>query len=156
AGAEPGCRCASKWTADTTSNVRPGGHMNACVWHIPAFAAVAMIAEVAAIELRRIVDVLQVEHASLFLHDPDHPRGTASVAAVGLPVDEALVEYCGVVARVMHTGRIHEVRSDSVPGGRSAMAAPLLEHRRAAGVLLVVTVRPSRRLGTFDAQVIVR
>ena len=115
-----------------------------------------MIAEVAAIELRRIVDVLQVEHASLFLHDPDHPQGTASVAAVGLPVDEALVEYCGVVARVMHTARIHEVRSDNVPGGRSAMAAPLLEHRRAAGVLLVVTVRPSRRLGTFDAQVIVR
>ena len=28
-----------------------------------------MIAEIAAIELRRIVDVLQVEHASLFLHE---------------------------------------------------------------------------------------
>jgi len=115
-----------------------------------------MIAEIAAIELRRIVDVLQVEHASLFLHDPDHPQRAASVAAVGLPVDEALVEYGGVVARVMHTGRIHEVQHGGARGGCSAMAVPLLEGQRAVGALLVVTVRPSRRLGTFDAQVIVR
>jgi GAF domain len=115
-----------------------------------------MIAEVAAIELRRIVDVLQVEHASLFLHDPDHPQRAGSVAAVGLPVDEALVEYGGVVARVMHTGRIHEVQHGSVRSGCSAMAVPLLEGQRAVGALLVVSVRPNRRLGTFDAQVIVR
>jgi hypothetical protein len=115
-----------------------------------------MIAEVAAIELRRVVDVLQIEHASLFLHDPDHPQRAASVAAVGLPVDQALVEYGAVVARVMHTGRIHEVQHGSVRGGCSAMAVPLLEGRRAVGALLVVTVRASRRLGTFDAQVIVR
>jgi hypothetical protein len=115
-----------------------------------------MIAEVAAIELRRIVDVLQIEHASLFLHDPDHPQRAASVAAIGLPVDEALVEYGGLVARVMHTGRIHEVQHGSIRGGCSAMAVPLLEGQRAVGALLVVTVRASRRLGTFDAQVIVR
>ena len=36
------------------------------------------------------------------------------------------------------------------------MAVPLLDRRRPIGVLLVVTVRDSRRLGTFDAQVIVR
>ena len=115
-----------------------------------------MIAEVASIELRRIVDVLQVEHASLFLHDADHPQRAATVAAIGLPVDEALVEYGGVVARVMHTARVHEVQHGSVRGGCSAMAVPLLDGRRAAGALLVVTVRPSRRLGTFDAQVIVK
>ena len=115
-----------------------------------------MIAEVAAIELRRVVDVLQVEHASLFLHDPDHPQRAATVATVGLPVDEALVEYGGVVARVMHTGRVHEVRHGSARGGCSAMAVPLLDGQRAVGALLVVTVRPTRRLGTFDAQVIVR
>jgi hypothetical protein len=118
----------------------------------------ASIADLAAIELRRIVDVLQIEHASLFLHDPDHPQRPATVAAVGLPVDEALVEYGGVVARVMHTGRVHEVAHPhgGGRGGCSAMAVPLLDGQRPVGVLLVVTVRESRRLGTFDAQVVVR
>jgi hypothetical protein len=118
----------------------------------------ASVADLAAIELRRITDVLQVDHASLFLHDADHPQRPAAVAATGLPVEEALVEYGGVVARVMHTGRIHEVQHPhgSARGGCSAMAVPLLERQRAIGVLLVVTVRDSRRLGTFDAQVIVR
>jgi GAF domain len=118
----------------------------------------ASVADLAAIELRRITDVLQVEHASLFLHDRDHPQRAAAVAATGLPVDEAIVEYGGVVARVMHTGRVHEVAHPhgSARGGCSAMAVPLLDGQRTIGVLLVVTVRDSRRLGTFDAQVIIR
>lgn len=116
------------------------------------------VADLAAIELRRIVDVLQIEHASLFLHDPEHPQRAATVAAVGLPVDEALVEYGGVVARVMHTGRVHEVQHahGGARGGCSAMAVPLLDGQRPIGALLVVTVRESRRLGTFDAQVVIR
>ena len=115
-------------------------------------------ADVAAIELRRITEVLQVEHASLFLHDPDHPQRAVALAATGIPVDEALVEYGGVVARVMHTGRVHEIEHPhgSARGGCSAMAVPLLDGQRAIGVLLVVALRDSRRLGTFDAQVIVR
>jgi hypothetical protein len=118
----------------------------------------ASVADLAAIELRRITDVLQVEHASLFLQDADHPDRAAAVAAKGIPVDQALVEYGGVVARVMHTGRIHEVQHPhgSARGGCSAMAVPLLDGQRAIGVLLIVTVRDSRRLGSFDAQVIVR
>jgi hypothetical protein len=118
----------------------------------------ASVADLAAIELRRITDVLQVEHASLFLHDRDHPQRAAPAAATGIPVDEALIEYGGVVARVMHTGRVHEVAHPhgSARGGCSAMAVPLLDGQRAIGVLLVVTMRDSRRLGTFDAQVIVR
>jgi hypothetical protein len=124
----------------------------------------ASVADLAAIELRRIVDVLQIEHASLFLHDPEHPQRAAPVAAVGLPVDEALVEYGGVVARVMHTGRVHEVAHahGGARGGCSAMAVPLpappgrVVGQRPIGALLVVTVRESRRLGTFDAQVVVR
>jgi hypothetical protein len=118
----------------------------------------ASVADLAAIELRRITDVLQVEHASLFLHDPDHPQRAVAVAAAGIPVDEALTEYGGVVARVMHTGRVHDIDHPhgSARGGCSAMAVPLLDSNRAIGVLLVVTVRDSRRLGTFDAQIIVR
>jgi hypothetical protein len=118
----------------------------------------ASAADLAAIELRRIIDVLQVEHASLFVHDEDHPQRAAAVAAAGIPVDEALAEYGGVVARVMHTGRVHEVAHPhgSARGACSAMAVPLLDGERPIGVLLVVTVRDSRRLGTFDAQVIVR
>jgi GAF domain len=118
----------------------------------------ASVADLAAIELRRITDVLQVEHASLFLHDADHPQRAAAVAATGIPVDEALVEYGAVVARVMHTGRIHEVQhpQGSARGGCSAMAVPLLDGQRAIGVLLVGTVRDSRRLGSFESQVIVR
>jgi hypothetical protein len=118
----------------------------------------ASIADLADIELRRITEVLQVEHASLLLHDSDHPQRAAPVAATGIPVDEALLEYGGVIARVMHTGRVHEIEHlhGSARGGCSAMAVPLRDGHRAIGVLLVVTVRNSRRLGTFDAQVIVR
>jgi hypothetical protein len=118
----------------------------------------ASAADLAAIELRRICEVLQVEHASLFLHDAEHPQRAAQVAETGLPAVEALTEYGAVVARVMHTGRVHEVGHPhrAGPGGCSAMAAPLLDGQRVIGVLLVVTVRESRRLGAFDAQVIVR
>jgi hypothetical protein len=119
----------------------------------------ASVTDLAAIELRRITDVLQVEHASLFVHDPEHPQRAAAVAAAGIPADEALVEYGGIVARVLHTGRIHEVEHPHGGGGRggcSAMAAPLLDGPQALGALLVATVRESRRLGSFDAQVIVR
>ena len=118
----------------------------------------ASAADLAAIELRRITDVLQVEHASLFLDDPDHPQRAAAVATTGIPLDEALVEYGGVIARVMHTGRVHEVEHPhgGARGGCAAMAAPLLDGRRPIGVLLVVTNRDSRRLGAVDAQVIVR
>jgi GAF domain-containing protein len=137
------------------------GLVHPCVWDLHMSWAPqpdASIADLAAIELRRIVDVLQIEHASLFLHDPDHPQRAATVAAEGLPVDEALVEYGGVVARVMHTGRVHEVAHahGGGRGGCSAMAVPLLDRQRPIGVLLVVTVRESRQLGTFDAQVVVR
>jgi hypothetical protein len=118
----------------------------------------ASVADLAAIELRRISEVLQVEHVSLFLHDPEHPQRATEVAATGLPVDEALTEYAGVVARVMHTGRVHEIdhRHGGARDGCSALAAPLLDGQRPIGVLLVVTVRETRRLGNFDAQVIVR
>jgi hypothetical protein len=118
----------------------------------------ASVADLAAIELRRITDVLQVEHASLFLHDPEHPQRAAAVAATGLPVEEALVEYGAIVARVLHTGRIQTIEHahDRGRDGCSAMAAPLLDAHDAIGALLVVTVRESRRLGAFDAQVIVR
>jgi GAF domain-containing protein len=118
----------------------------------------ASVSDLATIELRRIAEVLQVEHVSLFLHDSEHPQRAAEAAATGIPADQALMEYRGVVARVMHTGRVHEVAHPhgGVRGGCSAMAAPLLDGQRAIGVLLVVTVRESRRLGTFDAQVIMR
>jgi hypothetical protein len=118
----------------------------------------ATIADLASIELRRIVDVLQVEHASVFLHDPDDPRGATQTASTGLAVEAVLAEHRDVVARVMRTGRVHEVEHplDRGRSGCSAIAVPLLEDRRAVGVLLVVTVRESRRLGAFDAKTIAR
>jgi hypothetical protein len=118
----------------------------------------ASVADLAAIELRRVTEVLQVEHASLFLHEPEHPQRAAAVAATGLPVEEALVEYGAIVARVLHTGRLHEVEHPHGRGrdGCSAIAAPLLDAQRAIGALLVVTVRESRRLCAFDAQMVAR
>jgi GAF domain len=118
----------------------------------------ASVADLAAIELRRISDVLQVDHASLFLHDPEHPQRAAAVAATGLPVEEALVEYGAIVARVLHTGRVQKVEHQHQDGlaGRSALAAPLLRANEAIGAMLVVTVRERRRLGAFDAQVVVK
>ena len=40
----------------------------------------ASLADHATIELRRITDVLQVDHASLFLRDPAHPHRAVPVA----------------------------------------------------------------------------
>ena len=118
----------------------------------------ASVADLAAIELRRVTEVLQVEHASLFLHEPEHPQRAAAVAANGLPVEEALVEYGAIVARVLHTGRLREVEHPHGRGrdGCSAIAAPLIDAQQAIGVLLVVAVRESRRLGAFDARMVVR
>ena len=118
----------------------------------------ATIADLVAIELRQIVDVLQVEHASVFLRDPEDPRGATEAASTGLAVEKALAEHRDVVARVMRTRRVHEVEHPH-DGGRdrcSAIAAPLLDEGQPAGVLLVVTVRETRRLGAFDATVIAR
>ena len=129
-------------------SVNPCGEMS---W---AQQTTATVVDLAAIELRRIVDVLQVEHASLFLHDPGRRSGVAEVASVGLAVEEALAEHDGVVGGVMHTGRVHEVEHSR--DGCSAIAAPLLDEREAVGVVLVATVRESRRLGAFDAKVIAR
>ena len=118
----------------------------------------ASVADLAAIELRRIIEVLQVEHASLFLHDPEHPQRAAIAAATGIPVVEALIEYGGVVARVLHTGRVHAVEHEHRAGREccSALAAPLIDGQEPIGALLVATVRETRRLGRFDAEVIVR
>ena len=54
----------------------------------------ATLADLATIELRRITDVLQVDHASLFLRDADDPERTIAVAEAGLPSGEALPERC--------------------------------------------------------------
>jgi GAF domain len=118
----------------------------------------AGVAEIATIELRRIADVLQVDHASLFLAEVDDPDRASTIAATGIPVAEALPEYDRVVARVLATGRVQEVHH--VPGdprgARSALATPLLDERRPIGALLVVTLREIRRLGLFEAQVLGR
>ena len=129
-------------------SVNPCGEMS---W---AQQTTATVADLAAIELRRIVDVLQVEHASLFLHDADRRAGVAEVASVGLAAEDALPEHGGVVGDVMHSGRVHEVEHSR--DGCSAIAVPLLDEGEAVGVLLVATVRESRRLGTFDTKVIAR
>jgi hypothetical protein len=113
-------------------------------------------AELATIELRRVVDVLQVDHASLFLPDATNPARPSVLAAVGLPVEEALPEHVSVVQRVLATARVQEVHH--VPGdprgARSALATPLLAEERAIGALVVVTLRDVRRLGLFEAQVL--
>src|SRR5215217_3449281 len=84
-----GCRCASISRAEPASNVRPGLHMNANVLAHPCVVSLHMslgprpaasVADLAAIELRRIAEVLQVEHVSLFLHDSEHPQRAAEAA----------------------------------------------------------------------------
>jgi hypothetical protein len=118
----------------------------------------ANAADLATIELRRIAEVLQIDHASLFLPDPDDLKRPALVASTGVPVEQALPAHARVVARVLATARaqeIHHVRGDP-RGARSAVATPLLDGQRAIDALLVVTLRESRRLGRFDAQVIGR
>jgi GAF domain-containing protein len=116
------------------------------------------LAEHATIELRRISDVLQIDHASLFLRDSEHRHGAVLIAETGRPLAAALAEHATIVARVLSTGRVQEVE----PGARAdgpvgaALATPLEHEGEAVGALLVVTLRPNRRLGAADAQVIGR
>jgi GAF domain-containing protein len=118
----------------------------------------ASLADLATIELRRITDVLQVDHASLFLRDADDPERTIAVAEAGLPTSEALPERCLLLTQVLETGRAAEVERFEGPGGPccGALASPLVHEGRAVGALLVVTRRASRRLGAIDSQVVQR
>jgi hypothetical protein len=116
----------------------------------------ASLADLATIELRRITDVLQVDHASLFLRDAEDPRRTVAVAEAGLPTREALPERCLLLEHVLETARAAKVERFEGPAGRccGALASPLLHDDRALGALLVVTRRASRRLGPIDSEVV--
>ena len=118
----------------------------------------ASLAELATIELRRITDVLQVEHASLFLRDGGDPEHTVAVAEAGLPSREALPERCLLLEQVLQTARSAQVERFKGPGGAccGALASPLVHDGRAVGALLVVTRRASRRLGAIDSEVVQR
>ena len=118
----------------------------------------ASLADLATIDLRRITDVLQVDHASLFLRDPDDPQRAAVVAQTGLPVSEALPEHRTLLSDVLHSGCAAEIQCTGAAGEpcSAALATPLLHEDRAVGAVLVVTRRASRRLGAIDAQVIQR
>jgi hypothetical protein len=118
----------------------------------------ASLADLATIDLRRITDVLQVDHASLFLRDPDDPRHAAVVAETGLPVGEALPEHEVLLERVLCTGCPAEVQSHAGTDEpcSAALATPLVHGDRAVGAVLVVTRRASRRLGAIDSQVVQR
>jgi hypothetical protein len=118
----------------------------------------ASLADLATIELRRVTDVLQVDHASLFLLDEDDPQRTVAVAETGLPAGEALPEHHLLLGRVLRTARAAGVQC---PEGETetccaALATPLLHEDRAVGALLVVTRRANRRLGAIDAEVVER
>jgi GAF domain len=116
----------------------------------------ASLADLATIELRRITDVLQVDHASLFLRDGDDPERTIAVAEAGLPAREALPERCLLLTHVLATARAAQVERFEGPGGAccGALASPLVHDHRAVGALLVVTRRASRRLGAIDSEVV--
>jgi hypothetical protein len=118
----------------------------------------ASLAELATIELRRITDVLQIDHASLFLRDGDDPEHTVAVAEAGLPSGEALPERCRLLEQVLQTARAAQVERFEGPGGAccGALASPLVHDGRAVGALLVVTRRASRRLGAIDSEVVQR
>jgi hypothetical protein len=118
----------------------------------------ASLADLATIELRRITDVLQVDHASLFLRDPDDPQRTVAVAETGLPAGEVLPEHDALVAQVLRTARPGEAQGPDGPAEAScaALASPLVHDDRAVGALLVVTRRANRRLGAIDAEVVER
>jgi hypothetical protein len=146
-------------TVDGSAN-RRDGHERAehRVSLRPIAGSGASVADLAAIELRRVADVLLVDHASLFLPDPDDPDRAAMIASTGTPIEDALPAHAGVLARVLTTGRIqqvHHVHGDP-RGARSALATPLLDEQQPVGALLVVTLRESRRLGLFETQVIGR
>jgi len=112
------------------------------------------IAEHATIELRHIIDVLQVDHASLFLRDRDHGRRLQLIAVTGTPLADALPEHATLIARALRTGRVQEL--EPATSGGAALATPLDREGEAIGALLVVSLRPNRRLGAADAQVIGR
>jgi hypothetical protein len=118
----------------------------------------ASLADLATIELRRITDVLQVDHASLFLRDPDDPQRTVAVAETGLPAGEVLPEHDALVAQVLRTARPGEAQGPDGPAEAwcAALASPLVHDERAVGALLVVTRRANRRLGAIDAEVVER
>ena len=118
----------------------------------------ASLADLATIELRRITDVLQVDHASLFLRDTDDPGRTIAVAEAGLPSGEALPERCMLLTQVLDTARAAQVERFEGPGGAccGALASPLVHEGRAVGALLVVTRRASRRLGAIDSEIVHR
>ena len=118
----------------------------------------ASLADLATIELRRITDVLQVDHASLFLRDADDPDRTIAVAEAGLPSGEALPDRCPLLAQVLATARAAQVEDFEGPGGAccGALASPLMHDGQAVGALVVVTRRASRRLGAIDSEVVQR
>jgi hypothetical protein len=108
----------------------------------------------ATIELRRIMDILQVDHASLFLceREPGHPP--QRIAESGTPLADALPGHPTIIARTLRTGRVQELEPDTASG--AALATPLERDGEAIGALLVVSLRRNRRLGAADAQVIGR
>jgi hypothetical protein len=116
----------------------------------------ASLADLATIELRRIIDVLQIDHASLFLRDADDPERARAVAETGLPAREALPEYCTLLTRAIRTARAAKVErfGGSDATCCAALAAPLMHDERALGALLVVTRRANRRLGAIDSEVV--
>jgi GAF domain len=118
----------------------------------------ASLADLATIELRRITDVLQVDHASLFLRDGDDSEHAVAVAEAGLPSGEALPERCLLLEQVLQTARPAQVERFEGPGGAwcGALASPLVHDGRAVGALLVVTRRANRRLGAIDSEVVQR
>jgi hypothetical protein len=118
----------------------------------------ASLADLATIELRRISDVLQVDHASLFLRDADDPEHAIAVAEAGLPSGEALPERCLLLEQVLQTACAAQVEGFEGPGGAccGALASPLVHDGRAVGALLVVTRRANRRLGAIDSEVVHR
>ena len=118
----------------------------------------ASLADLATIDLRRITDVLQVDHASLFLRDPDDPQRAAVVAETGLPVSEALPEHSILLSRVLKSGCAAEIQCTGGPGEpcSTALATPLVHDDRALGAVLVVTRRANRQLGAIETQVVLR
>jgi GAF domain-containing protein len=116
------------------------------------------VADHAMIELRRISDVLQVEHASLFLRDPASPHATVHVAETGRPLGAALAEHATIVGRVLRTGRVQELEPRSTSDGAigAALATPLQRDGETFGVLLIVSLRRNRRFGATDARVVGR
>ena len=118
----------------------------------------ASLADLATIDLRRITDVLQVDHASLFLRDPNDPQRAAVVAQTGLPVSEALPEHRTLLSDVLHSGCAAQIQCTGAAGEpcSAALATPLVHEDRAVGAVLVVTRRANRKLGAIDAQVVQR